>query len=247
MLVNSDQATADKGTTKVTAHLRVHTALRRSLMNGDFVPGQRLVVREVAEAYRTSAMPVREALRQLVSDGALFDHPNRGVIVPEASVEIISDVARVRCVVEGAAAEWAAATITEAELRHIEDINARMEQSAAGGNAGDYLTLNREFHFAIYRAARSVVVQPVIERLWLRAGPWLNIMREEATLGLGMDHHAEIVEALRQGNGQATRRALVADITGAADLMQRAASGQLSTAPEGARAAAGRRRKALPA
>lgn len=207
-----------------TAHARVHAALRQALMNGDFLPGQRIVVREIAERFETSAMPVREALRQLVSDEALFDHPNRGVIVPEATVEVISDLVRVRCSIEGAATEWAAATIDEAELADIAAIDRHMRACTARHDAADYLTLNRRFHFSVYRAARSPVLQPVIERLWLRAGPWLNIMRDEATLGLGLDHHAEIIDALRRGDGVRARRALIADITDAADIMLRAAS-----------------------
>lgn len=207
-----------------TAHARVYAALKIALMNGDFVPGQRLVVRQLAERFETSAMPVREALRQFVSDEALFDHPHRGVIVPEATVEVIADLTRVRCTIEGAAAEWAASTVTGAELAAIIAVNQQMNACARNGEAEDYLLFNREFHFSIYKAARSPVFQPIIERLWLRAGPWLNIMRGVATLGRGLDHHAEIIHSLTRGDGQTARRALVADITDAADIMMRAAT-----------------------
>lgn len=207
-----------------TAHAKVYAGLKTALMNGDFQPGQRIVVREIAEAYRTSAMPAREALRRLVSDGALFDHPNRGVIVPEATVEVISDLVRVRCAIEGSATEWAAATITAEEIDRLRTLNDAMAACSVAGEAADYLALNRDFHFTIYGAARSHIVLPVIERLWLRAGPWLNIMREEATLGLGLDHHLEMLQALKAGNGAAARRAMVADISGAADIILRAAS-----------------------
>lgn len=213
-----------KSSTTETAHSRVSTALRDALMNGDLQPGQRLVVRAIAERFQTSPMPVREALRQLVSDGALYDHPNRGVIVPDATLEVISDAVRVRCAIEGAAAEWAASTISAEELRTIERLNEEMIACSAGGEAADYLALNRAFHFAIYRAARSAMLVPIIERLWLRVGPWLNIMRGEATLGLGLDHHADALTALRAGNGGAARRAIVADIASAGDIMLRAAS-----------------------
>lgn len=208
-----------------TAHALIHATLREALMNGDFRPGQRLVVRGIAEQFQTSAMPVREALRQLVSEEALFDHANRGVIVPEASIEVISDLTRVRCSIEGSAAGWAASTITRAELEGVRALDEAMKDRAARGAAADYLSLNREFHFAVYRAARSSVILPIIERLWLRAGPWLNIMREEATLGMGLDHHAEIVDALEKGDGERARRAVATDISDAADIMLRAASG----------------------
>jgi len=193
-------------------------------MNGDFVPGQRLVVRQVAETFKTSAMPVREALKQLVSDEALFDHSNRGVIVPEATVEVIADLVRARCTIEGSVTEWAASTISRSELDAIDRLNDAMKACTSVETAGDYLALNRQLHFTIYRAARSPVMQQIIERLWLRAGPWLNIMRGEATLGMGLDHHAELLEALRVGDGAKARRALVADISDAADIILRGAS-----------------------
>lgn len=237
--MNRKRASAPQGDTG-TAHARVYAALKVALMNGDLLPGQRLVVREIAERFQTSAMPVREALRQLVSDGALFDHPNRGVIVPEATVEVVTDLVRVRCLIEGAATDWAASTITPDELEQIERLNQAMMERTAGSEPADYLALNRDFHFAIYRAARSPLLQPTIERLWLRAGPWLNIMREEATLGLGLDHHLEMLAGLHAGDGARARRALVADISDAADIMLRTlSSGSLRPPP------VRRRRKAV--
>lgn len=209
---------------QATAHARIYAGLRQELMNGDFNPGQRLVVRNIAERFDTSAMPVREALRRLVSEEALYDHPNRGVIVPEASVEVISDIVRVRCLIEGAATEWAASTITPPELETINELNERMKACTRGDGSGKYLAFNRQFHFRIYRAARSAATQQIIERLWLRAGPWLNIMRGEATLGLGLEHHAEILAALQRGDGPRARRAVMADIGDAGDIMLRGAS-----------------------
>ena len=100
-----------------TTHERIYESLKEALMNGTFWPGERLVVRDIAERFNTSPMPVREALRRLVSEQALFNHPNRGVIVPSATVQSIADLQRVRCSIEGAATEWAASTITNGEIK----------------------------------------------------------------------------------------------------------------------------------
>jgi DNA-binding GntR family transcriptional regulator len=226
-----------------TAHVRVHAGLKEALMNGDFLPGQRLVVRQIAEQFRTSAMPVREALRQLVSDEALFDHPNRGAIVPEASVERISDLVRVRCSVEGTAAEWATSTISPDEIDELADINERLHQCVDGHALANYLMLNRRFHFTLYRAARSPMLQQMIEKLWLRAGPLLNIVRTDAAYVFGLLHHDEMIAGLRRGDSQAVRRALVADLSEAADIILRAASSPASQLAR-ARPAARRRDKA---
>jgi DNA-binding GntR family transcriptional regulator len=226
-----------------TAHARVHAGLKEALMNGDFLPGQRLVVRQIAERFRTSAMPVREAFRQLVSDEALFDHPNRGVIVPEATVARISELVRVRCSVEGTAAEWATSTISPEEIDELVRLNDGLHRCVDTNALADYLSLNRRFHFTLYGAARSPMLQQIIEKLWLRAGPLLNIVRTDAAYVFGLLHHDEMIDGLRRGDSQAVRRALVADLSEAADIILRAASAPVAL--QGlARPAALRRRSA---
>ena len=177
----------------VTAHEAIYSELKAALMNGDFQPGDRLVVRELSERFNTSAMPVREALRKLVNDEALYDHPNRGVTVPSADIVGVADLFRVRCAIEGSAAEWAASTINNGELEAIIELNEAMKVRVETDQIADYLAINRELHFTIYRTARSDVLLPIIERLWLRAGPLLNVMRQDATIQRGLDHHVEII------------------------------------------------------
>lgn len=208
--------------TAVTAHAAIYAELKAALMNGDFQPGDRLVVRELSERFDTSAMPVREALRKLVNDEALFDHPNRGVTVPGVDIVGVADLFRVRCAIEGSAAEWAASTINKAELVNIVELNEAMKVCVETNQVADYLAINRELHFTIYRTARSEVLLPIIERLWLRAGPLLNVMRQEATIQHGLDHHPEIIEALQKGDGPRARRAVAADIADAGYIIQRA-------------------------
>lgn len=213
------------------AHNLIYQQLKEALMNGDFLPGQRLIVRELAERFSTSPMPVRQALQRLTSENALIDLLHRGVLVPEANVEAISDLVRVRCMIEGAAAEWAATTVTTAEIEELARINAAMLQAAKKqGGAKNYLALNRRFHFLIYGASRSPALVATIERFWLRAGPWLNIMRQGAMIGLGLDHHAAVIEGLKKGDGLMARRAIAADISDAADIMMRAATAPAETA-----------------
>jgi DNA-binding GntR family transcriptional regulator len=216
------EAVAD-GEQVVTAHAAIYESLSAGLMNGDFQPGDRLIVRELAERFETSAMPVREALRKLVSDGALYDHPNRGVMVPAIDVAAVADLFRVRCAIEGTAAEWAVSTISQAELDAVFQANEAMQACVDTTQVEDYLKLNKTLHFTIYRAARSEGLQTIIERLWLRAGPLLNVMRQEATLATGFDHHAEIIAALQTADGPRARRAIAADISFAGDIIQRAA------------------------
>jgi DNA-binding GntR family transcriptional regulator len=204
-----------------TTHEDVYARLKRAIMSAHYIPGERLVVAKLEKVFGTSAMPIREALRRLVAEQALQNNPNRGVEVPQMTAGRLMDLRRVRCEIEGKAAEWAALTITRPELARLQEIQADMNRMAASESAEGYLDLNLDFHFTIYRAARSPLLMPIIESLWMQVGPCLNTMRGEATLGLGMDHHEAMIAALHKGDGAAARAALQEDISEAADVILR--------------------------
>ena len=221
------RAIAERG----QAYERAYHSLKRAIMSGDMMPGERLVVAELARRYGTSSMPIRQALHRLVAERALDERPNRGVEVPKLDVAGLMDLRRVRCAVEGQAAQWAAQTITAAELARLRQIQHRMRAIVDVAQAEDYLALNVDFHFTTYRAARSPLLIPLIESLWLRVGPYLNTMRTETTLGLGLDQHDEVLAALERGDGAAARAAVERELSEAAEIMARALAGGGVTQP----------------
>ncbi|MGQ0564684.1 MAG: GntR family transcriptional regulator [Gemmobacter sp.] len=214
-----DDAAPDPQT---ASHEPVYRALREAIMRGDIRPGDRMVVKPLSERFGTSALPVRHALQRLVAEGALTDEPYRGARLPLRGVDELMDLRRVRCAIEGQAADWAATRITGEELRRLHDLQARMKAVDDIARAENYLIWNYEFHFIVYRAARSPLLIPLIERLWLRAGPYLNALRTEFTLGQGLDHHDDVLAAMARGDGAAARAAVEAELSEAAEVMVRA-------------------------
>src|ERR1700733_7046204 len=86
-----------------TVQDRVYAALRDKLMRGGFEPGQKLKIAELAQAFGTSAMPVREALNRLVAERAIESLRNRSVRVPALSQDCLQDLMEARYAVEGLA------------------------------------------------------------------------------------------------------------------------------------------------
>ncbi|WP_374379212.1 GntR family transcriptional regulator [Dongia sp.] len=204
-----------------STHEEIYGRLKSAIMSAHYVPGERLVVAKLAKYFGTSPMPIREALRRLVAEQALENTPNRGVAVPEMTAARLMDLRRIRCEIEGKAADWAALTITKSELKHLEATQAQMNDLAQKSAPEGYLDLNLDFHFTIYRAARSTLLLPIIESLWMQAGPCLSMMRTDAAIGLGMDHHEAMIAALRRGDGATARDAVQKDISEAADVILR--------------------------
>ncbi|ACA18986.1 transcriptional regulator, GntR family [Methylobacterium sp. 4-46] len=210
---------------------RVYAELRGLLIAGELAPGERLSLRRVAAELGTSMMPVREAVSRLAADRALEVLPNRSVRVPLMDAGQFRELTRVRVVVEGFAAEEAARARTEADLAAValQDALFRAEARAASPNFERAVRANKDLHFAVYAAARMPTLLAIIEGLWLRVGPVLNLdMRvsgQRLAEGAAERHHAALVAAIRARDGAAARAALVADVEGAAAFI--AGSGRL--------------------
>ena len=201
---------------------QVYGDLRELLFSGVLSPGEKVSLRTVAEQLGVSMMPVREAVSRLVADSALEVLPNRAVRVPVVSLPQFRELTTIRMAIEGFAAERAAALRSAAELAAMRRFDAafRRQCGRARPDAGAAVKANQALHFSVYQAARLPALMSIIEGLWLRIGPVLNLdlrgSPERLQLG-GAEHcHADLVAAIVQGDGHGARAALVADISGAA-------------------------------
>ena len=211
-----------------TAQSQVYCTLREALISGYFRPGEEISLRRAAAVLGTSVTPVREALRQLESDGGLeVFGGNRVLRVPVLSSAELLDIRDIRTNLEGFAAEVAIAGMRPSRLRLIENACQLMQRAADAGDADMYLENNWRFHSLIYEAAERPVLMGLIRGMWLRVGP---LIRTAVTAPLHFDRsmssHDAAMEALRRGDGAALRDAIIRDIIDAA--------ADLTAAPVGA-------------
>lgn len=99
-----------------------YAAMRRVIAAGDLMPAQRLVERDLADAYGVTRSSIRAALLRLSSEGLVERVPNRGSRVRVVTVEEAVDITEVRMQLEGLLAAKAAGRVTPetaAELRSI--------------------------------------------------------------------------------------------------------------------------------
>ena len=195
-----------------TMRVRVYRALARGLMAGMFKPGEAVTLRTLAHRLGTSAMPVREAVSRLIAERALVLLPNRSVIVPRMSRARFTELTETRQILEGMMAEAACARATPALLRQLSEINEAMKRCVAVDDFHGALSHNMAFHFTLYRAAGKQVVLPLIEMLWLQAGPFLALSLTTPGVRWTARHHQSVLAALRASLGPSARRAIEADI-----------------------------------
>jgi DNA-binding GntR family transcriptional regulator len=203
-----------------TLNDRAYGEIRKGLISSRFQPGQVLVIRNLAEAYGISTTPVREALQRLVAERLLILLPNRSIAVPSLSVEKFTELARIRCALEGLAAELAVANIRAPQIKKLRSLLAEIDEAIAVRDSRLYANLNQKFHFVIYERANSPHLLQMVQDLWSQVGPFFNgLLEDESFLKNANKQHEQIVAAVEDGKPAAVREAIVKDITVAADSL----------------------------
>lgn len=198
---------------------RAHAALKSALLAGRFAPGERMVLREIADELGISLTPVRDAVNHLIAENILERGgvgQGGGAAVPLLNAEQFNQLMIVRASLEPVAASMAANLASVEQLDAIQASLDEMKRSVLENRHGDYLDAHYRFHFGIYAICRMPIVQQLIESAWLRCGPTLTLALPQHIPSLKRyDFHVTALDALRRGQGERAATAIRADIESA--------------------------------
>ena len=128
----------------------VATVLRERILTGALRPGQRLIEVTLSQQLGLSRGPVREALRQLASEGLVQEEPHRGARVARLTATDVHEICEVRAALEGKAAERVAVKHPEA-LEELRSVLNGIEAAAEQADARKAIELDLEFHDTLCR------------------------------------------------------------------------------------------------
>ena len=129
--------------------------LQRDILTGEFKPGKKLTEQELCSRYMVSRTPVREALKQLETDGLVENILNRGAFVVGMSDKDYEDMFELRKIYEIQAVKWAIERISEEEMEKLEETFEFMEFYTLRNDIDKMLTINTGFHQVIYEASHN--------------------------------------------------------------------------------------------
>lgn len=201
-------STADR--TQIT---RALLRLREMILSGEFKPGERLSELPLVDRIGVSRTPLRLALAALEHEGLLRRRPGGGYVVRQFTQQDVADAIEVRGVLEGTAARLAAERgMGTRELRALRSINQAIEKLVHRRDYASfarYVELNEQFHAAVLRASRSVVLERTLKQIAALpfAGPSAFVLAEaelpesHTILLVAHGHHTGMAEAIaaRQG------------------------------------------------
>lgn len=140
----------------------LYTELREDILTGKLRSGEKLTEQKICNEYKVSRTPVREALRQLETDGLIENIPNRGAFVLGFSNQDIDDMYVLRKAYEVQAVRWAIERITEDELDEMEETFEFMEFYTLKKDINKMININTAFHQIIYAATHNRMLKQIL-------------------------------------------------------------------------------------
>ncbi|GAA2082089.1 GntR family transcriptional regulator [Streptomyces albiaxialis] len=144
-------------------------ALRGALASGELAPGEVYSAPALAARFGVSPTPVREAMQQLASEGAVETIPNRGFRVAEHSPRDRAELAEVRAMLEVPAVLRLARTVPSERWEELRPAAEATLEAAARGDRAAYAAADRGFHRAVLELTGNRQLVAVVEDVNIRA------------------------------------------------------------------------------
>jgi GntR family transcriptional regulator, rspAB operon transcriptional repressor len=182
----------------------VYDAIRSAIITQSLAPGSRVSEAMLAERFRVSKTPVREALLRLAHSGLIIADGRRGGRVPEQSAERLQAAFEFREAVEAQAARVAAAKGAHDEAMAVaarDCLDAARESDMEGFRRHD-----RAFHLAVAEAAGNPYLRTSVEDAYDLV--WTLRLRESPASGdvvYTAGEHDRVLAAIHAGDDESAR------------------------------------------
>lgn len=186
---------------------KVYRALKEMIAAYRFQPGVRLNVEKVAKELGVSRTPVWEAVRRLEQEGLIRNIPNRGVFMVEMTLERAFEVFQVREILERLAGRLAAENVDNKLIQRMAKCLEEQLKAVEEGDLLRYSQLDFDFHAMIYKMARNLFLQEVLDSIKTKMQPF-NIDLKPILTQL-YQNHLDIFEALQSGNPDRVEEVLI--------------------------------------
>lgn len=142
---------------------RAYSAIRERIASQELLPGNRLVLAQLAADLDMSVVPVREAIRKLEAEGVVVFETNVGARVAMIDRERYLNTMQALAIVEGAATALASPVIDSERLGRARALNENLAELVEAFDAREYVRLNHAFHETLYQACPNTELITQIE------------------------------------------------------------------------------------
>ncbi|WGR91756.1 GntR family transcriptional regulator [Bradyrhizobium sp. ISRA443] len=233
---------------RIGLHEQAAERLRTMIVRGELAPGQLLGEADLSDALGVSRTPLREALKQLATEGLVELRLNHSAVVAPFRRAELTDLFETVSGIERCAAELAAARMEPSDVERLEALQEKIEWHHGRGELREYFQINQQIHSVIVGFARNAVLKATHDALLARAerarffalsvlGRWEESVRE----------HQEILAALKAGDAARAGQLLAHHVRRTGEIVAETLDGKADVvdAPEGSEKSRGRKTRKI--
>lgn len=185
---------------KIISSDRITEELIFRIVRGEFAPGEKLRQDHIAEEFRVSHVPVREAFLRLVAKGLAVSKPHIGVRVAPLDPVDQRELKVMRAALEPVAILHSVQHLTAVQIDRAEEWRQICDSAQ---NIFDWEEANRAFHLATMAACGMPRLIEEVTNLQLRGARYILVhYKDRWKRRVDMDHHA-IMAAIRRRDTKA--------------------------------------------
>ena len=187
----------------LTLRERILETIRDAIMSGSLKPGEKVAEPELAERFGISRTPIREAFRQLESEGYLTVIPRKGAVVTAFSPKDVEEFYAIKSILEGYAARKACELLSVREIDKLVTINEKLRHLAEIGDVRHFFKVHNDFHEMFIKAADNEKLRELITSVVTRFQR-LRFMSLSlpGRMKIVVQEHAKIIEAFRNKDAE---------------------------------------------
>jgi DNA-binding GntR family transcriptional regulator len=175
--------------------------IRGAIISGTLKPGEKVAEPELAERFGISRTPIREAFRQLESEGYLSVVPRKGAVVISFSQRDVEEFYAIKSILEGYAARKACEKLAPRDIEKLQSINDKLQLLAEENDIRNFFKVHNSFHDLFIKAADNEKLTELITTL---VGRFQRLRIASLSLPgrmeLSVKEHQKIIDAFRDGN-----------------------------------------------
>ena len=188
----------------IATKLQVLNILTKRIAEGDYLPGTKLIEKDMADEFHISRQMARDVLQELECRGLVEKEPNKGAVVRRISFEALFQLMEVREVIEGLAARLAALNSEPEDWQDlIEEFGRPMEDTVRGQDFDTYLSMVNKFQARLLKCAKNDELSLFADRIYTKM---LLIQRRliilPGRLEAGLKEHREVMQAIIEKDGE---------------------------------------------
>lgn len=143
----------------------VYQTLKKSIITMELLPEERLHDKELAEKFKISRTPVREALKKLEDEGLVESLPGSSTRVAPLKLEEAKHAFTVVAALHALAARLASPVLQEANLKELKQSNQALRLAIEQGDVAGAMEADEAFHHVFVKVAGNPEISFALERI----------------------------------------------------------------------------------